>query len=50
MKSHLHLILQIEISTRHKCEQIFQVGGKLIPQVSLHQIMNGERFGYGRTG
>jgi hypothetical protein len=41
MKSHLHLILQIEISTRHKCAQVFQVGGKLIPQVNLHQIMNG---------
>jgi hypothetical protein len=41
MKSHLHLIWQIEISTRYKCEQVFQVGGKLIPQVSLHQIMNG---------
>jgi len=41
VKSHLHLILQLEISTRQKCEHVFQVGGKLIPQVSLHQIMHG---------
>ena len=41
MKGHLHLILQIEISLRQKREQVFQIGGKLIPQVSLDQIMNG---------
>jgi len=41
MKSHLHLVLQIEISVWQQCEQIGQFGGKLIPQVSLNQIMNG---------
>src|SRR6266566_1850439 len=41
VKSHLHLILQIEISTRQQREHVFQVGGKLIPQVSLNQIING---------
>ena len=41
VKSHLHLILQIEVSMWQQCEQISQVGGKLIPQVSLDQIMNG---------
>jgi hypothetical protein len=50
VKSHLHLVLQIEISTRHQREHVFQVGGKLIPQVSLNQIINGQRFGYSRTG
>jgi hypothetical protein len=40
MKSHLHLILQIEISTGQKREHIFQVGGKLIPEVSLNQVTN----------
>jgi hypothetical protein len=41
MESHLHLILQIEISAWEQSEQISQVGGKLIPLVSLNQIMNG---------
>jgi hypothetical protein len=41
VKRHLHLILQIEISLRQQGEQINQVGGKLIPQISLNQIMNG---------
>jgi hypothetical protein len=41
MKSHLHLILQIEVSAWQQSEQISQVGGKLIPQVSFNQIMNG---------
>jgi hypothetical protein len=35
---------------RQQGEHLFQVGGKLIPQISLKQIMNGERFGYARTG
>jgi hypothetical protein len=41
MKSHLHLILQIEVSACYKCKQFWQVGGKLIPQISLDQTMNG---------
>jgi hypothetical protein len=41
MKSHLHLILQIQISAWQHSEQISQVGGKLIPQVSLYQIVYG---------
>ncbi len=41
VKSHLHLVLQIEISTRQQREHVFQVGGKLIPQVRLNQIING---------
>ncbi len=41
MKGYLHLILQIEVSTRQEDKQVFQVGGKLIPQISLNQIMNG---------
>ena len=41
VKGHLHLVLQIEIGTRQQGEQAFQVGGKLIPQVRLHQNMNG---------
>ncbi len=41
MKSHLHLILKVEVSAWEQFEQISQVGGKLIPLVSLNQIMNG---------
>src|SRR6266700_493713 len=41
VKGHLHLILQIEVSTWHKREQLRQVGGKLIPQISLDEVMNG---------
>jgi hypothetical protein len=41
VKGHLHLILQVQIRMRHQWEQISQVGGKLIPQVSLNQIMDG---------
>ena len=41
VKGNLHLILEREISTRQKREYVFQVGGKLIPQVSLNQIVNG---------
>jgi hypothetical protein len=43
MKGHLHLILQIQVSSRQECQQRRQVGGKLIPQISLDQIMHGER-------
>ena len=31
MKSHLHLILQIQISMRHKRKQLWQIGWQLIP-------------------
>jgi hypothetical protein len=41
MKSKLHLILQIEISLRKTLQQFWQVGGKLIPQISLDQIVDG---------
>src|SRR2546429_4952602 len=41
VKGNLHLILQIEVSAWHEREQIWQVGGKLIPQISLDQVMNG---------
>jgi hypothetical protein len=41
VKGHLHFILQIEVSAWHKGEQIRQVGGKLIPQISLNQVMGG---------
>ena len=41
VKGHLHLILQIQVSVWQKREQIRQVGGKLIPQISLNQVMNG---------
>jgi hypothetical protein len=35
MKGHLHLILQIQISSRQESEQRWQVNGKLTPQISL---------------
>jgi hypothetical protein len=41
VKSHLHLILQIEVSTWQKGEHVFHIGGKLTPQISLDQVMNG---------
>jgi hypothetical protein len=41
MKRHLHLILQVEVSAWQQGKQISQVGGKLIAQVSLNQIMDG---------
>jgi hypothetical protein len=41
VKGYLHLILQIQISMRQQGEEVLQVGGKLIPQVSFYQIMNG---------
>jgi hypothetical protein len=45
MKSKLHLIPQIEISLRKTGKQVWQVSGKLIPQISLDQVVDGERFG-----
>jgi len=33
--------LEIEVSAWHQREQRWQVGGKLTPQISLDQIMNG---------
>ena len=41
VKGNLHLILQIEVRAWQKREQIRQVGGKLTPQISLDQVMNG---------
>lgn len=36
VESHLHFILQIQVSAWHQPEQIRQVGGKLIPQIRLN--------------
>ena len=41
MKGTMDLILQIEIGLRQESEQVGQVGGKLIPQVSLDEIFDG---------
>ncbi len=41
MKSNLHLVLQIEVSAWQEGEQINQVSGKLTPQISLNQVVNG---------
>src|SRR6266566_4051575 len=41
MEGHLHLILQIQVSLRYECQQCWQVGGKLTPQISLDQVMHG---------
>jgi len=41
VKGHLHLILQIQVSLRQECEQGWQVGGKLTPQISLDQVFDG---------
>src|SRR2546421_5462156 len=41
VKGDLHLILEIEVSAWHEREQLWQVGGKLTPQPSIEQIMNG---------
>jgi hypothetical protein len=41
MKGHLDLILQIEVSAWQECKQFWQVGGKLIPQISPDQIIDG---------
>lgn len=40
MKSHLYLILQIEVSMWQQCEHVSQVSGKLIPQVNFNQTLN----------
>ncbi len=41
VEGHLHLILQIEVSAWQQREQLWHIGGKLIPQISLDQVMNG---------
>jgi hypothetical protein len=41
MEGKLYLILEIEISLRQTGQQIRQVGGKLIPQSSLDEIVDG---------
>ncbi len=41
VKGKLHLILQIEVSLRQAGKQIRQIGGKLIPQISLDQVFDG---------
>ena len=41
VKGHMHLILEIKISMWQQSEYGVQVGGKLIPEISLNQIMNG---------
>jgi hypothetical protein len=41
MKGHLHFILQIQVRVRQECEQHWQVGGKLTPQISLDQVFDG---------
>lgn len=45
MESELHLLLQIEVCTREASEQFGQIGGKLIPQISLDQVLSGWRSG-----
>jgi len=41
MKGKLHLILQIEIGSCQPGQQFGHVGGKLTPQISLNQILDG---------
>ena len=41
VKGELDLILQIEVGSRQQGQQIGKVGGKLIPQISLDQAVNG---------
>jgi hypothetical protein len=41
VKGKLDLILEVEVSTWQKGKQIWQVGGKLIPQIHLNQVMYG---------
>src|SRR5260370_42109893 len=50
VKGYLHLVLQIEVSMWHQSKQSRQVGGKLIPQISLDQLFDAERFGCCGTG
>jgi hypothetical protein len=41
VKGDLHLILQIQVGAWQQCQQRWQVGGQLTPQISLDQIMHG---------
>ncbi len=41
MKGELHLILQVEVCSRQQGEQVRQIGGKLLPQISFDQRLNG---------
>jgi hypothetical protein len=41
MKGKLHFILQVEISVWQQGEEARQVGGKLLPQISLDQVGDG---------
>jgi hypothetical protein len=50
VKGHRHLIVRRQMRVWQQSEQTSQIGGKLIAQVSLNQIRNGERFGDGRPG
>ena len=50
MKGKLYLILERDQRCAQTGQQIRQVGGKLIPQISLDEIVDGERFGGCGTG
>jgi hypothetical protein len=41
VKGHLDLILQIQVGVRQQSQQSRQVGGKLIPPISLNSVING---------
>src|SRR5947209_17265747 len=41
MKRYLHLVLEIQVSVWKHGEQISQVSRKLLPQISLDQIIHG---------
>jgi hypothetical protein len=41
VKGELHLILEIEVGVRQEGEQGRKIGGKLIPQISLDQRLDG---------
>jgi hypothetical protein len=41
VKGELHLILQIQVGLGQEGEQGSKIGGKLIPQISLDQRLNG---------
>ena len=41
VKGHLDLILHIQVGLRQQSQQSRQVGGKLIPQISLNSVING---------
>ena len=41
VKGNLELILQIQVGLRQQSQQSWQVGGKLIPQISFHQSFDG---------